>query len=289
MRVALLGLGNMGTPIAERLERSGHELSVWNRSAAAIEPFVRRGIRALAQPARAWEHADVAITMLSDGDAVEDVVIGPGGLLGATRTGLVIDMSTISDRTSAHVAAECERHGGALLAAPVTGNPSVVVAGNLGIIVSGPRHEFERVQEMLADIGPNVMYVGEGHEARIVKLALNLMLGGTTQLLAEALVLGEKHGIERSAMLGVIGGSAIASPFVKYKTDALNADDYSSTFTTRLLYKDLALALQAAHERELPLPLTASTQQLVEGCIASGMGDLDMTALLPRLRREAGL
>ena len=205
MRVSLLGLGNMGTPIAERLERSGHELSVWNRSPGAIEPFVGRGIQALDQPAQAWEHADVAITMLSDGDAVEDVVIGPGGLLDATRTGLVIDMSTISDRTSAHVAAECARHGGALLAAPVTGNPSVVVAGNLGIIVSGPRHEFERVREMLADIGPNVMYVGEAHEARIVKLALNLMLGGTTQLLAEALVLGEKHGIERSAMLGVIG------------------------------------------------------------------------------------
>jgi 3-hydroxyisobutyrate dehydrogenase-like beta-hydroxyacid dehydrogenase len=291
MRVALLGLGHMGAPIAERLERSGHELSVWNRSPGAVEPFVDRGIRALDQPAQAWEHADVAITMLSDGAALENVVIGRSGLLegAGAGAGLVIDMSTISNRTSAHVAAECERHGGALLAAPVTGNPSVVVAGNLGIIVSGPRREFERVREMLADIGPNVMYVGESHEARIVKLALNLMLGGTTQLLAEALVLGEKHGIARSAMLEVIGGSAIASPFVKYKTDALNADDYSSTFTARLLYKDLALALQAAHDRELPLPLTASTQQLVEGCIASGMGDLDMTALLPRLRREAGL
>ena len=289
MRVAVLGLGHMGAPIADRLYESGHDLSVWNRSSSAVEAFSRRGIAVLETPAQAWEHADVAITMLSDGGAVKDVVLGPSGLLDAARPGLVIDMSTISDRTSAHVAVECERHGAALLAAPVTGNPSVVVAGNLGIIVSGPRAQFERVDEMLADIGPNVMYVGGGHEARIVKLALNLMLGGTTQLLAEALVLGEKHGIERSAMLGVIGASAIGSPFVKYKTDALNADDYSSTFTARLLYKDLALALDAGHDRELPLPLTASTQQLVEGCIASGMGDLDITALLPRLRREAGL
>ena len=289
MRVAVLGLGHMGAPIADRLERSEHDVSVWNRSPGAVEPFSRRGIQALDKPAEAWEHADVAITMLSDGAAVQDVLLGPDGLLDGARAGLVIDMSTISDRTSERLAAECERHGGALLAAPVTGNPSVVVAGNLGIIVSGPRYQFERVREMLGDIGPNVMYVGGAHEARIVKLALNLMLGGTTQLLAEALVLGEKHGIERSEMLGVIGASAIASPFVKYKTDALNADDYSSTFTARLLYKDLALALEAAHDREVPLPLTASTQQLVEGCIGSGMGDLDMTALLPRLRREAGL
>jgi 3-hydroxyisobutyrate dehydrogenase-like beta-hydroxyacid dehydrogenase len=289
IRTAVLGLGHMGAPIADRLQRSGHDLWVWNRSPAAVEPFSRRGIPVLEAPAQAWEHADVAITMLSDGAAVEDVVLGPSGLLDAAQPGLVIDMSTISDRTSAHVAAQCERRGGALLAAPVTGNPSVVVAGNLGIIVSGPREQFDRVHEMLADIGPNVMYVGEAHEARIVKLALNLMLGGTTQLLAEALVLGEKHGVERSAMLGVIGASAIGSPFVKYKTEALNADDYSSTFTARLLYKDLALALDAGHDRELPLPLTASTQQLVEGCIASGMGDLDMTALLLRLRREAGL
>ena len=289
MRVAVLGLGHMGAPIAERLERSGHELCVWNRSPGAVEPFSDSGIRALDRPAQAWEHADVSITMLADGRAVQDVALGSGGLLDSDEPGLVIDMSTISAQVSAQIASECERRGGCLLAAPVTGNPSVVVAGNLGIIVSGPRAPFERVREMLGDIGPNVMYVGAAHEARIVKLALNLMLGGTTQLLAEALVLGEKYGIDRGQMLEVIGGSAIASPFVKYKTEALTADDYTSTFTIRLLYKDLALALEAAHDRELPLPLTASTQQLVEGCIGSGLGDLDMTALLPRLRREAGL
>jgi 3-hydroxyisobutyrate dehydrogenase-like beta-hydroxyacid dehydrogenase len=289
MRVTVLGLGHMGTPIAQRLEDSGYELSVWNRSPAPTEAFVNRGIRALQRPAQAWEHGDVAITMLADGPALEEVALGAGGLLEGDGAGLLIDMSTVSARTSAKIAVECERRGGSLLAAPVTGNPSVVAAGNLGIIVSGSRAQYERVAEMLSDIGPNVMYVGDAHQARIVKLALNLIIGGTTQLLAEALVLGEKHGLERARLLEVIEGSAIASPFIKYKSAALNDDDYASTFTARLLYKDLALALEAAHDRELPLPLTAATQQLVEGCIASGLGDLDMTALLPRLRREAGL
>jgi 3-hydroxyisobutyrate dehydrogenase-like beta-hydroxyacid dehydrogenase len=170
----------------------------------------------------------------------------------------------------------------------VSGNPSVVVAGNLGIIVSGPEAEFERLAPTLRDIGPKLFHVGTDEQARIVKLALNLMLGGTTQLLAEALVLGEHNGIEAKSLLEVIGGSAIGSPFIAYKTDALVADDYSSTFTANLLYKDLALALEVGHDSGVPLTLTAATQQLVQGCIASGMGDMDISALVPRLRRESG-
>lgn len=278
----------MGSAIAERLEKAGHELSVWNRSSGASEPFAARGVRVLDGPADAWSHAELCVTMLSDGPAVE--AVGEGLLGGEPPDGAaLVDMSTISADSSAQVAARCADRGVAFLRAPVSGNPSVVAAGNLGIIVSGPHGEFERLRPTLADIGPNIWFVGDGERARIVKLALNLMIGTTAQMMAEALVLAEKNDIDRATMLEVMGGSAIGSPFVKYKTDALVADDYASTFTASLLYKDLALALEAAHEAAVPLPLTAATQQLVEGCIAGGMGDDDLTALLPRLRREAGL
>lgn len=289
MRVAVLGLGRMGAPIAERLEKAGHELSVWNRSRGPADAFAERGLRVLDRPRDAWGHADVCITMLSDGPAVEAVTLGEDGLVAGEASGTLVDMSTIGADTSARVGQECERQGVSFLRAPVSGNPSVVAAGNLGIMVSGPRDAFDRLDETLRDIGPNVFYVGGGEESRIVKLALNLMIGGTAQLMAEALVLAEKHGIDRATMLEVMGGSAAGSPFVKYKTDALVADDYSSTFSSSLLYKDLALALQAAHEVGAPLPVTAVTQQLVEACIATGLADADFTALLPRLRREAGL
>jgi 3-hydroxyisobutyrate dehydrogenase-like beta-hydroxyacid dehydrogenase len=289
MRVAVLGLGHMGIPIAERLEGAGHELSVWNRSPRPTGAFADRGIRILGTPSEAWEHADVCITMLADGRAVEAVALGKDGLLSGEGSGVLIDMSTIGADFSARIAEECERRSVSFLRAPVSGNPSVVAAGNLGIIVSGPRHAFDRLGDMLRDIGPNLFHVGAGEEARIVKLALNVMIGGTAELLAEALVLTEKYRIDRASMLEVIGGTAMGSPFVKYKTDALVADDYSSTFSSSLLYKDLALALEAAHEVGAPLPVAAVTQQLVEACIATGMGDADFTALLPRLRREAGL
>jgi len=303
MRVAVLGLGRMGRPIADRILAAGHDLSVWNRTEASSDAFVEREarslerkVRVLERPADAFAHADLAITMLADGTAVEAVTLGDNGVLGggeqlpareSSGRPTLVDMSTISATTSAHVAAECDRRGVAFLRAPVTGNPSVVAAGNLGIIVSGPRADVERVAGTLRDIGPNLFYVGESEEARIVKLAINLMIAGTAQLIAEALVLGEVNGIERGRMLEVMGASAIGSPFVKYKTDALIADDYESTFTARLADKDLALALEAG--RQAPLPVTALTRELVEDCIERGMGDLDFMALLPRLRLEADL
>jgi 3-hydroxyisobutyrate dehydrogenase-like beta-hydroxyacid dehydrogenase len=296
MRVAVLGLGRMGAPIAERLQQAGHELAVWNRSPAATDAFAGRGATRLEHPRDAWQHAELVITMLADDNAVKAVALGPGGLLEAGpgaeapragSPGTLVDMSTISATTSAEIAAAADRHGVSYLRAPVSGNPSVVVAGNLGIIVSGPAAEFERLSPVLRDIGPNLFHVGSAEQARIVKLALNLMIGGTTQLLAEALVLTEQHGLERETMLEVISGSAIGSPYVKYKQGTLLSGDYSSTFTAALLHKDLELALSAGHAASVPLPVTALVQQLVEDCIAKGMGDLDLAVLVPRLERAA--
>jgi 3-hydroxyisobutyrate dehydrogenase-like beta-hydroxyacid dehydrogenase len=298
MRVAVLGLGHMGVPIAERLEQADHELSVWNRSRAPTKPFVQRGVRCLERPGDAWRHADAVITMLADDAAVRSVVLGENGLLygdppllygDPPHPGTLIDMSTISARTSAEIAAAAERHGISYLRAPVTGNPSVVAAGNLGIIVSGPLRSFELLEPTLRDIGPNLFLVGDREQARIVKLALNLMIGGTTQLLAEALVLAERHGLERAKLLEVVAGSAIGSPYVKYKQDMLLSGDYTSTFTARLLHKDLGLALEAGHDAAVPLPVTALVQQLVEACIAQGMGELDLAVLVPQLERSAGI
>jgi 3-hydroxyisobutyrate dehydrogenase-like beta-hydroxyacid dehydrogenase len=289
MRIAILGLGRMGAAIAERLALTDHELSVWNRSPAATEAFATCKLRVLAAPAEAFAHADLVITMLADDAALESVALDQGLLAAAPAGRTLMDMSTIGVESSERIARAAEAAGVDYLRAPVSGNPSVVAAGNLGIIVSGPRERFDALHDVLAAIGPNLFYVGSGEQARVVKLAVNLMLGGTAQLLAEALVLGELHDIERSTLLEVIGSSAIGSPFIRYKTEALLADDYSSTFTTTLLAKDLRLALDAAATARAPLPLTDATRALAEACIAAGMGDIDLTALLPRLRQEAGL
>ena len=157
----------------------------------------------------------------------------------------------------------------------------MVRAGNLSIVVSGDVSTFEEVEPILRDIGPNVFYVGAGEEARVLKLALNLMIAGTAQLIAEAVVFGEANGLDRATMLDVMAASAVGSPFVKYKTAALVAHDYTSTFSIANMHKDLQMALEAADGTGVSLPATLLVDELLQACIAAGMEETDLMALLP--------
>jgi 3-hydroxyisobutyrate dehydrogenase-like beta-hydroxyacid dehydrogenase len=290
MRVAILGLGAMGTAIARRLEATGAELRAYNRTPRRGHEFVERGTVLAATPAEAGDGADIAVSMLADGPAVEAVLCGPGGLLGADAPPpIVVDMSTIDVQASARVADAARARGVAFLRAPVSGNPGVVAAGNLTILVSGGSEAFARARPVLEAIGPTLLYLGDGEQARVMKLALNVMVGGTTQLLAEAIVLGESYGLGREQMLEVIGASVVGSPFVKYKAGPLAADDYATTFSASLMHKDLRLVVECANGANVPVPVTALVQQMLQACIGSGMGDLDFSVLVPRLAREAGL
>ena len=291
MDVSVLGLGRMGSAIAERLIGAGHRVSVWNRSQGKAHDLVAKGARELPAPYEAWHSSDVCITMVADSKALTDLALAPDGGLahaapGAGRT--LIDMSTVSVQASREVAAAAEVSGVAYLRAPVSGNPGVVRAGNLTIVASGDEAVFKSSEGLLRDIGPHVFYAGEGDAARVIKLALNLMVAGTTQLLAECIALAEAHDVRRDTLLEIVGASAVASPFVKYKIPPLLANDYTSTFTSQLMRKDLDLALESAAAGGVPLPVTAVVQQLLQACISTGLGDLDFMALLIRLQREAG-
>jgi 3-hydroxyisobutyrate dehydrogenase-like beta-hydroxyacid dehydrogenase len=294
----------MGEPITRRLLGAGHDVTVWNRTREKAAALAKEGAHVADTPAAAWQTATLVVSMVADDKALEAVTLGPEGLLdlegrdGArlkSGTGaasatdpVLVDMSTVSPEASARVAEAAAAAGVDYLRAPVSGNPSVVEAGNLGIVVSGDEPVFARVESVLRDIGPNVFYLGPGEQARVMKLALNILIAGTTELLAEALVLGEAYGLDRAKMLEIMGASAVGSPFVKYKTAALVADDYSTTFSTNAMHKDVSLALATGHAGGVPLPFMGCVQQLLEGCIASGWGDADLTALVLRLRREAG-
>lgn len=290
MDVSVLGLGQMGSAMAERLIGAGHKVSVWNRSKGKADGLLERGAFELDAPAEAWDRSDVCITMLADSHALADVALAPGGLVHAAtaRGKTLIDMSTVSAEVSGRVAAAATAGGVAYLRAPVSGNPGVVRAGNLTIIASGEEDVFASVGSLLRDIGPHVFHVGEGDAARIIKLALNLMVAGTAELLAECVALAEAHDVRRDKLLEVVGASAVASPLVKYKIGPLLADDYTSTFSSRLMRKDLDLALDAAAAGGVPLPVTGVVQQLLQACMSTGLGELDFMSLLVRLKREAG-
>jgi 3-hydroxyisobutyrate dehydrogenase-like beta-hydroxyacid dehydrogenase len=255
---------------------------VHNRTPARAGPLVARGATATSTPADLAERVDVVLTSLADDEAFEAVA---GDVLAAARPGTVlVDLSTVSPAASARVASRAQDASVDYLRAPVSGNPTVVRAGNLTIIVSGPRETLERVEPVLEAIGPTVHHVGDGEQARIVKLAINLVIAGLAQLMSEALVLGEAAGVSRGALLEVMGSSAAGAPFVKYKTEPLLRDDYSATFTTTLMEKDVDLALDAAHEAGVELPVTSELKQLLRGAIEAGYGSDDFIALFQYLR-----
>jgi 3-hydroxyisobutyrate dehydrogenase-like beta-hydroxyacid dehydrogenase len=280
--VGLIGLGNMGAAIAERLLGSGSELVLYNRSQEKAEPFRLRGARVAETAGELAAAVEVVLTSLADDDALESVA---AAVAAAARPGTVlVDLSTVSPAASARVAARAKEASLLYLRAPVSGNPSVVRAGNLTFIVSGPPEALERAEPVLLTIGRAIHDVGEHEQARIVKLAINLVIGGLAELMAEALVLAEGSGVSRAALLETMGDSAAGAPFVKYKTEPLLRDDYSATFTTRLMEKDLDLVLEAAEGAGVRLPLAAEIKTLIRSAIEAGYGDDDFMALFPYLR-----
>jgi len=277
----LIGLGNMGTAFAERLLDAGYGLVVMNRTPAKAAPLEARGATLAGSYADLAERADVVLTSLADDDALDEVA---AALLAVAKPGTVlVDTSTVSPAVSARVAERAEKASVAYTRAPVSGNPTVVRAGNLSFIVSGPSETLDGVEPILLAIGPTVYRVGDAEEARVVKLAINLMIGGLAQLMAEALVLGEASGVSRAALLEVMGGSAAGAPFVRYKTGALLEDDYSATFTTALMGKDLDLILDAAGDAGVELPVATGLQAIVRAAIEAGYADDDFMALFPFL------
>jgi 3-hydroxyisobutyrate dehydrogenase-like beta-hydroxyacid dehydrogenase len=201
-------------------------------------------------------------------------------VVAAARPGTVlVDLSTVSPTVSARIASKAEEASVAYLRAPVSGNPSVVRAGNLSFIVSGPQETLERVEPLIRAIGPTVHHVGNGEQARIVKLAINLMIAGLAQLMSEALVLGEAAGVGRADLLEVMGSSVVGAPFVKYKTEPLIRDDFSATFTTALMEKDIDLVLEAAEELGVEVPVASQMKTLLQKAIEAGYADDDFMAL----------
>ena len=285
--VGLIGLGHMGTAFAERLLDAGYPLVVSNRTPEKAEALAARGASVAASPAGLAEQAEVILTSLADDDAFESVT---AEALAAARPGSVlVDLSTVSPAASARVAERAEAASVGYVRAPVSGNPSVVRAGNLSFIVSGADDDIDRAEPILLAIGPTVHRVGEGEQARIVKLAINLMIAGLAQLMSEALVLGEAADVPRAALLEVMGSSAVGAPFVRYKTEPLVHDDFSATFTTALMEKDIDLALDAADEAGVELPLTKEMKSHLRAAIEAGYADDDFIVLFQHLRSTSGL
>jgi 3-hydroxyisobutyrate dehydrogenase len=290
LRIGWIGAGRMGFELATRLLRAGCDVTVWNRTRSKAEPLADLGARIADGPAE-LAGCDVVFTMVAGPEDFKEVTIGSGGVLSIEGSAprVLVDSSTVSEEASAEVRTHAAKCGTAVLAAPVSGNPSVVRAGRLTVVASGPEDAFEFVRPYLELLGAGVTYVGEGDTARLVKLCHNLMLGIVAQTLAEITVLAEKGGVERSRFLEFLNASVMGSTFSRYKSPALVNLDFSPTFTPVLLRKDFDLGIDAAERLGVALPLSERCRQLVQRVIDEGFMDTDFAAMIEVQARDAGL
>src|SRR5487761_423652 len=280
-RLGWIGTGRMGFVLVSRLLKDGNDVAVYNRTRGKAEPLVGLGAQLVERPADLADR-DIVFTSVAGSQDFADVTTGPNGVLSGSNhyPAVVVDSSTVSIDVSLKVRAKAEEVGTALLAAPVSGNPKVALAGRLSIAVSGPRDAFEMSLPYLQMLGATVSYVGDGERARLVKICHNLVLGVVTQIMAETTVLAERGGIARADYLEFLNGSVMGSTFSRYKTPAFVNLDFTATFTGRLLRKDFELGLDAARQLDVPMPVSALVHQIVTNMIGFELGDSDFAALL---------
>jgi 3-hydroxyisobutyrate dehydrogenase len=289
-RLGWVGTGRMGYALATRLLEAGCDLAVYNRTRAKAEPLAELGATIVDVPAELADR-EIVFTMVAGPEDFKAVVLDETGLLSRpdAAPAVIVDSSTVSPDASAEVRAHTDARGVALLAAPVSGNPSVVDAGKLTVVVSGPSDAWEAARPYLELFGAGATYVGEGDVARLVKICHNLMLGVVAQSLAEITVLAEKGGVSRAAFLEFLNKSVMGSMFTRYKTPAIVNLDFTPTFTPALLYKDFHLGFEAAEEHGVPMPVAAAAQQVVQALMGFGYEDVDFMALLDLEARGSSL
>ncbi len=288
-KLGWIGIGRMGYAMAERLAKSGADLTVWNRTRAKAEALAASGAK-IADQLTELAACDIVFVMVSTWDDVREVIAGPHGLLSGSRApGMVVECSSISLEGSAELRALLAARGVAMLAAPVSGNAKVIKAGRLSFVCSGPKSAFDAALPSLRLIAPAASYVGEGELARIVKICHNVFLGVVIQSLAEITVLAQKAGVPRHAFLDFMNQSVMGSTFSKYKTPALVNLDFKVTFTPKLLRKDLDLGLEAARRFEVPMPLATLTRDVVQSLIGHGLDDEDFAKLIVLQAAASGL
>lgn len=291
MRIAFLGLGRMGTPMAGRLAGTC-DLAVFNRDGSKADPFEALGARVVRSPAEAATGAEVVVTMVADDAAEESLAFGPGGLLEALAPGAVhVAMSTIGVATSARLAEAHAAAGQGYVAAPVFGRPPAAQAGQLWIVAAGPDEPVARCTPLFERFGQGTFLLGDrAPAAHALKLAGNTLLATVVEALGEAFAFGEKAGIPPDTTLKVLNTALLKSPLVEaYGSAVVRGAFEPAGFALRLALKDVSLALRAAEALQAPLPLGSLLRDRLLSAAARGRGDQDLAALSCLSREAAGL
>jgi 3-hydroxyisobutyrate dehydrogenase-like beta-hydroxyacid dehydrogenase len=290
MRVAFVGLGDMGLAMADNLRRAGHDLAVYNRTRRRADAL--SGVRVASTPREAAAGAEAVISMLADDAAVEQVVLGPDGVVHGLGAGAVhAGMSTISHGLTRRLAAEHGAAGQRYVAAPVFGRPDAARAAKLWIVAAGPTEAIDRCRPLFDAMGQGTDVVGDDPvRAAVVKIAGNFLLAAAIEALGEAYVLVRKHGVEPARLLEIVNGRLLRSPVYENYGKIIAEERFEPPgFRLRHGLKDTKLALAAGEDATVPLPTASLARDRYLAAMARGWGDLDWAALARVSAVAAGL
>lgn len=281
MKVAFVGLGIMGKPMAKNLLKAGHELKVFDIVAASVAEAAGAGAGAASSAAEAAAGAEVTITMLPDGPDVEAAVLGPAGVLeGAAPGSIIVDMSSISPLSAQKVGRACQAKGVHFLDAPVSGGEPKAIDGSLAIMVGGEKEVFDKVSPLFQAMGSSHILTGPVGAGNVTKLANQIMVACNIAAMGEALVLATKAGLDPEVVFNAVKGGLAGSTVLNAKAPMAIARNFKPGFRIRLHQKDLRNALLAAESMKVSLPLTSTVQQMLMSLMNNGRGDLDHSAIV---------
>ena len=290
MKVAFIGMGTMGGPMALNLLKAGHEVTVHNRTREREEPIAAAGAKRAASPAEAAAQAEVVITCVSDTPDVEAMIMGPGGVIETAKPGtVVIDMSTISPKATQKMAAALAEKGVKMIDAPVSGGSEGAQKGTLTIMAGGQAEDLERVRPVLEAMGKSITLMGPVGSGQMTKAINQIVISGTYLALAEGMTLGLKAGLDLDKVVQAISGGVAGSWILQNRSGNMIKNQYPLGFKTRLHHKDLGIALDTAKELGVAAPLSGLVSQLETSLLAQGFGDEDMSNLARSVRRMSGL
>jgi 2-hydroxy-3-oxopropionate reductase len=287
--IGFIGLGIMGGPMAVNLARAGHSVVGYDLGPDRVERLTDAGGRGAADLDEAVAGADVVITMLPDSPDVEGVALGPDGVLQQARPGsLYVDMSTVRPETGRRLAQAGAVTGVHVLDAPVSGGEPGAVEGRLSIMVGGAEEDVATAMPLFEVLGATIVHVGPAGAGQTVKAANQLVVGGVYALVAEALVLLEASGVDGKTGLDVLAGGLAGSRILDLKRASMVSREFAPGFRIDLHHKDMGIAIAAAREAGLALPMTGLVAQLVAAARAQGYGSLDHSALLKVIENISG-
>ena len=289
-KIAYLGLGTMGSGMASNLLKAGYQLTVWNRSAEKCKPFARKGARVADTPADAARDVDLVMYILSNDEAVEDVVLGANGILRGIQEGqIAIDMSTVLPETSLRELEVYAKRGVDFLDAPVFGSKQESAEAKLWIMAAGNKAIFEKVKPVLTKLGQTVHYFGKNGNAAAMKLVGNLIVALEMEALAEGLVLAQKAGLDLNTVMEVVKVADFRSPLLVSNGQNILKRGFSTSFALKLMLKDADLIEKFAESLHSPIPALRVAEKNLASAVALGFGNENASALIKALEKEAGV